>query len=81
MMQVRYNKNGAYSPHVVSLLRYVLDPACKGKFYMKPAKKPVISLHQSEPPTMFLFHRSISVFEDDEEKQTLHPSEVPMPTL
>jgi hypothetical protein len=73
MMQVRYNKNGAYSPHVVSLLRYVLDPACRGKFYMKLAKKPVTSPHLTELPIMNFLQRSVSVCEDDEETQDSHP--------
>ena len=75
MMQVRYNKKGAYSPHVVSLLRYVLDPACKGKFYVKLAKKPVISPSPSvlPMPMMHFLQRSVSVREDDEETQASYP--------
>ena len=73
MMQVRYNKNGAYSPHVVSLRRYVLDPACKGKFYKKLTNKPVISPHLTGLPMMNFLQRSVSVCEDDEEKQASHP--------
>lgn len=73
MMHVRYNKKGTYSPHVVSLLRYVLDPACKGKFYMKLANKPVISANPSDlpMPMMHFLQRSVSVC-DDEETQASH---------
>ncbi len=68
MMPVLYNKKGAYSPHFVSLRQYVLDPACKGKFYVKLTKKPVISPNPSDlqMPMMNFLQRSVSVCEDEE---------------
>jgi hypothetical protein len=67
-MPVLYNKKGVYSPHFVSLRQYVLDPACKGKFYVKLAKKPVITPNPSvlPMPMMNFLQRSVSVREDGE---------------